>query len=94
MTQPHPQAVTDHAVSGVLEVQWSDGRTSRLPHARLREACRCAGCEQQRRRGHPPAAPVGLRLAEIRPVGEQGLNLAFDDGHDRGIYPWPYLRSL
>ncbi len=91
----HPTAITDHAAGGVLEIAWSDGSTSRLRHATLRDHCRCAACEQQRRRG-PGVAPAddGLRLARIALVGEQGLNLAFSDGHDRGIYPWTYLRQL
>lgn len=88
-----PVQVTDHAASGVLEITWADGRTSRLPHAWLRSACRCADCEAQRRAGTEPAAAEDVRVTEIRPVGEQGLNLVFSDGHGRGIYPWNYLHS-
>ena len=90
-----PVSVCDHQASGVLEIVWDDERRSRLPHAWLRTQCRCAACEQPRRRhgSSPPAAP-GLRLSGIQPVGEHGLNLVFSDGHGRGIYPWPYLRAL
>jgi DUF971 family protein len=88
-----PQSVIDHAASGVLELQWPDGRSARLPHAALRAACRCAACEQQRRRGGPAAEGAPARLATIRPYGD-GLNLVFDDGHERGLYPWSYLREL
>lgn len=89
-----PEAVTDHGRSGELEIRWADGAVSRLPHARLRASCRCAACEQHRRTGTPPEAPAAVRLAAIHPVGDQGLNLVFDDGHGRGIYPWTYLRTL
>jgi DUF971 family protein len=88
-----PQAITDHAASGVLELRWPDGRQARLPHATLRAACRCAACEQQRRHGTPPAPAAPVRLTAIRPFGD-GLNLVFDDGHDRGLYPWPFLHEL
>lgn len=88
-----PVSVTDHAASGLLEIAWADGRTSRLPHAQLRAACRCAACEAGRRRGQEPDAAADLRLAEIRPLGD-GLNLVFSDGHGRGIYPWSYLQAL
>lgn len=92
---PLPTAITDHEQSGVLEIAWSDGERSRLHHARLREHCRCAACEQQRRRGHGvPPADASLRIVRIEVIAEQGLNLAFSDGHDRGIYPWAYLRQL
>jgi DUF971 family protein len=90
-----PVAITDHRTSGVLEIAWDDGRSSRLPHGLLRARCRCAACQQQYRAlgDHPPASAL-VRLAAIRPVGDQGLNLVFDDGHGRGIYPWSYLLEL
>jgi DUF971 family protein len=28
------------------------------------------------------------------PVGHHAVPLVFSDGHDRGIYPWPYLAAL
>ena len=90
-----PTAITDHQTSGVLEITWSDGQASRLAHGLLRERCRCAACELQRRRGAGVApADSSLRIVRIAPVGEQALNLAFSDGHDRGIYPFAYLRQL
>jgi prepilin-type processing-associated H-X9-DG protein len=30
----------------------------------------------------------------VREVGSYGVNIAFSDGHDRGIYPWSYLAQL
>ena len=95
MTCATPTEITDHRRSGMLEIAWADGRTSRLRHALLRDQCRCATCEQQRRHGPgSPRADEALRLVRIEPVGEQGLNLGFSDGHDRGIYPWTFLRQL
>ncbi|HZE93003.1 MAG TPA: DUF971 domain-containing protein [Rhizobacter sp.] len=90
-----PQAIVDHQSSGALELTWQDGSTSLLPHALLRSACRCGGCEQQyRQSGVRAAAPPDIRLADIQPVGDKGLNLVFSDGHGRGIYPWAYLHEL
>lgn len=89
-----PEALTDHAASGVLEVRWSDGTVHALPHALLRSRCRCAACEQQRRSGSSITAPEGLRLTAMHPISNQGLNLVFSDGHGRGIYPWAYLLAL
>ena len=87
-----PLSVTDHRLSGVLFIEWADGVTSALPHAFLRRHCRCAVCVQRARRGNAP--PAAVPLTEIRPTADRGLNLVFADGHDRGIYPWPYLRAL
>ncbi|MEZ2143418.1 gamma-butyrobetaine hydroxylase-like domain-containing protein [Bradyrhizobium sp. DN5] len=36
----------------------------------------------------------GLHVAAIEPIGNYALRLSFSDGHDRGIYPWSYLREL
>lgn len=90
-----PLSIEDHRASGLLVITWVDGARSRLPHALLRARCRCAACEQVRRHGSAPPAPsADLRLDRIEPVGDQGLNLGFTDGHARGIYPWAYLREL
>ncbi|MGM9490476.1 gamma-butyrobetaine hydroxylase-like domain-containing protein [Ideonella sp. YS5] len=95
MEDTTPTGITDHRLTGLLEITWADGLTSRLRHSLLREHCRCAGCEQLRRHGDGVlAAGEALRLVRIEPVGEHGLNLGFSDGHDRGIYPWTYLRQL
>ena len=90
-----PTAIVDHQASGVLELAWPDGSHSRLAHGLLRARCRCAACQQGfRERGGDPAVDHAMRLADIRPVADKGLNLCFSDGHGRGIYPWVYLREL
>ncbi len=66
---------------------------------RLRAACRCADCRRARieRDADPDtgdATIAGTTIAEVRLVGDHALNIAFSDGHDRGIYPWSYLREL
>lgn len=80
-----------------LHVQWPDGEV-RLRAQRLRERCRCAACEVARRRpvGEAPVAatPLDLQLVAASPVGGYGVQLHFSDGHERGVYPWPYLRAI
>lgn len=64
-----------------------------LSHQFLRHRCNCADC----RSGLPVLAVGGaqdLAIVEIRPVGAYAIQLVFSDGHDRGIYPWRYLREL
>jgi DUF971 family protein len=90
-----PLTIEDHRASGLLVITWADGSRSRLSHALLRAHCRCAACEQLRRSGTSAAdLPSDLRLDRVEPVGDQGLNLGFTDGHARGIFPWAYLREL
>ncbi|KQW54262.1 DUF971 domain-containing protein [Variovorax sp. Root411] len=90
-----PIDIVDHQASGVLELCWRDGSTSRLAHGLLRARCRCAACEQAfRAHGSHPEPEASIRLAAIHPVADKGLNLVFSDGHGRGIFPWAYLRGL
>jgi DUF971 family protein len=76
-----------------LQIHWPDGTTV-LTAARLREQCRCAGCVKLRRQGQPVTTAAAVRLTDATPVGGYGLQLHFDDGHDRGIFPWVLLREL
>jgi len=77
---------------GSLTLQWSDG-TSMLPAALLRASCRCASCQTARLRGEAVDGGAAT-LVDALPVGHYALQLRFDDGHERGIYPWQALREL
>lgn len=90
-----PTQVVIHQLSRRLELRWPSGYGFSLGHARLRCACKCAWCEGHRRRTQQDIACDGdVMLQNATPVGDQGLQLHFSDGHDRGIYPWSYLRAL
>jgi DUF971 family protein len=76
-----------------LTVHWHD-RAQALPAALLRAHCRCAACVAAIRRGEAPARDPALTLVDAIPVGHYAVQLRFSDGHERGIYPWDYLRTL
>lgn len=84
-----PEAI--HLSPAVLRLQWPDG-SAELLAGRLRAACRCGGCRARAGRGEAAAAPA--QLVDAVPVGSYAINLVFSDGHDRGIYPWAWLREL
>src|SRR5690242_16630150 len=86
--------VCNHQPEGVLETAWSDGVTGRTAHRLLREACRCAHCTAVTRGGVPVRAETGIRITAIEAYGNNTLRLSFDDGHQRGLYPFDFLRSL
>ena len=50
--------------------------------------------------GHAPEQKItvwGKRTVKIRdmlPTGNYAVRIAFDDGHDTGIFTWAYLREL
>jgi DUF971 family protein len=94
---PWPSAITLHRASRTLHLSWGDAEAA-VPHGSLRLACRCAECESRRRHGPAGVPPVhafgDVELLRIEPVGVIGLQFLFSDGHQRGIYPWAYLREI
>ena len=81
--------------SRLLEIDFEDGLQARLPFEYLRVYSRSAEV-----RGHGPSQAVlqtGKRdvgIDDLETVGQYGIRLIFDDGHDSGIYAWAYLREL
>lgn len=92
---PHPLNIVNHIGSASLHIEWDDGRHQTVSYLTLREACRCADCKAHAQRtGQRPEIGPGIALVAILPVGQYGVQLRFDDEHERGIYPWSLLASL
>jgi DUF971 family protein len=85
-----PVAVRRCPESAELRITWDDGVVSALKYALLRERCRCAHC----RAGRTSRSGTSVALLDVAPFGDYALRLFFDDGHDRGLYPFEYLREL
>jgi len=89
-----PSSIKLRTKSRVLEVVFDDA-TFALPFEYLRVYSPSAEV-----RGHGPGQEtlqlgkhdVGIRAVE--PVGNYAIKLVFDDGHDTGLYSWPYLHEL
>lgn len=77
-----------------LRLDWEGGRSLSLRSAFLRGSCRCAWCTRDRVLNRFPASFNQVALVDVDALGSHGLHLKFSDGHERGIYPWPYLRDL
>ena len=37
---------------------------------------------------------IAVKISELRPVGNYAVRIVFDDGHDTGLFTWPYLSEL
>ena len=78
-----------------LSVSFDDGKAFVLPAEMLRVLSPSAEVK-----GHGPGQEVtvpGKRNVAIRavhPTGNYAVRIAFDDGHDSGIFTWSYLREL
>lgn len=90
----HPTEVTLIENQTVLAIIWRDGEISRLDAGALRRASRAASEIRRQAEGTELNLPSGLRIDAVEGVGAYALRLFFSDGHDRGIYPWTYLREL
>ena len=87
VSAPSPTAITLHRASRLLEVGFDNGDVFRLDCEYLRVHSPSAEVQ-----GHGPSQHIlqlgkrGVNIVEIRPVGQYGVTLVFDDGHDTGIY--------
>jgi len=79
----------------LLEVDFDDGRSFRLPAEFLRVESPSAEVQ-----GHGPgqkqlvAGSRHVGILALEPVGNYAVRIKFDDLHDTGIYSWAYLREL
>ena len=89
-----PAHIAVSAQLDFLDLTMADGETVRLPATRLRAACRCAHCIRARIDGSFPNTFDGIAITVVAPIGDYAINIAFSDGHARGIYPWQLLLGL
>ena len=89
-----PQYVAVSDDLAFLDLTNSAGEGTRLAASRLRAACKCAHCVRARFDSRFPDRFDGIAITEVSPVGDYAINIAFSDGHARGIYPWSYLSEL
>ena len=75
-------------------VSWPDGDKAELSAPLLRQRCNSARSKRARIDCAEEPTKECLTISEIRSVGLYAINIVFSDGHDRGIYPWSYLREL
>ena len=90
-----PSGITLHRKSRELELSYAGGEQYRLSCEYLRVYSPSAEV-----RGHGPGqetlqtGKLNVTISELKPVGNYALQLVFDDGHDTGLYAWPYLYEL
>src|SRR6201992_2813792 len=96
MTALVAPTVTDYELSADLSelfVRASNDHVISFSAERLRSVCECAHCTRGRIDERFPGPCPGIAIAGITDLG-YGLNIAFSDGHWRGIYPKSYLLGL
>ena len=89
-----PQQIILSPDRRTLSIAWDGTRTDELSAAVLRSNCRSSLARRARLDGTDLAVCDDITIADVRPIGLYAVNITFSDGHDRGIYPWAYLRSI
>ena len=90
-----PDEIRVSADKRVLKISFDDGSRYSIPAEMMRVLSPSAEVQ-----GHGPGQKItvpGKRLVGIRNVvaaGNYAIRIAFDDGHDSGIFTWHYLREL
>ena len=90
-----PTDIKLHKKSATLELAYVDGSSYILSAELLRVLSPSAEV-----RGHGKGQEIlqtgkrQVKFLNLEAVGNYAIKLAFDDGHDSGIYSWPYLYEL
>jgi DUF971 family protein len=78
-----------------LAIAFEGGETHTLSAEYLRVASPSAevqGHTAAERKTVPGKRNVMIR--DVKPVGNYAVRIVFDDGHDSGLFTWPYLATL
>jgi DUF971 family protein len=91
----HPREIRLKREEKVLEIDFEDGHSFRLPAELLRVESPSAEVRGHGRDGKTVVA--GRRhvgIIGLEPVGTYALRIRFDDMHDTGLYTWDWLYEL
>lgn len=88
---PIPTEINLHRKSRLLNISFSDGQTFSLPCEYLRVYSKAAEVTSRRT---PETGKETVNIDRIEPQGRYAIRIAFDDGHDTGIYSWETLYDL
>ncbi len=81
-----------------LLVNWDDDTFSKIGLKKLRRYCPCATCvmgrEQESKTFIPLFTADQIKVLKIFEVGNYAIGITWKDGHNTGIYEFPYLSYL
>ncbi|THF52144.1 gamma-butyrobetaine hydroxylase-like domain-containing protein [Allorhizobium terrae] len=95
MTEIWPNELKVSSDRRVLTVVFDNGESFALPAEMLRVLSPSAEVQ-----GHGPGQKItvpgkrNVQIAQLVATGNYAVRIAFDDGHDTGIFTWKYLREL
>ena len=90
-----PPKLSVNSAGDVLTVAMDSGETHQLSAEMLRVMSPSAEVQ-----GHSAEQRVTLgkkrnvKIKELQPIGNYAVKIVFDDGHNTGLFAWPYLDQL
>lgn len=81
----------------LLEISWREETPRRYDIRRIRCACACARCVDERtgvRTLDVDTVPDNIGITDMELVGNYAIKFSFSDGHDTGIYSWDRLYDI
>lgn len=81
-----------------LMLKWDDNSTSSIPLNKLRKFCPCATCMTDREKQSSSFIPIfhsgQTKISGINKIGNYAIGILWEDGHNTGIYEFPFLKNL
>ncbi len=81
-----------------LWIKWSDDTESKISLQKMRTMCPCATClaerDNQSKNYIPLLLSSQITVSGIEAVGSYEIQIIWQDGHNTGIYEYPFLKNL
>lgn len=81
-----------------LFIEWDDNSGSKISLQKMRSLCPCATCLAQRdnqsKNYISSLLSSQITVKNIEVVGTYAIQISWQDGHNTGIYEYPFLKNL
>lgn len=81
-----------------LIIHWSNDSNQSISLLKLRKLCPCATCLTDKENQSPNYIPLfaenQIKIKSINQVGSYAITIVWQDGHNTGIYEFPYLKMI
>lgn len=81
-----------------LLINWDDNTVTKIELKKLRRFCPCATCAMNRESESKTYIPLftsdQIKVLRIFEVGSYAIGITWNDGHNTGIYEFPYLNYI
>lgn len=94
---PHPTEIRFDEEEKRLTIAFSDGEEHEYRTALLRGYCPCAHCQGHGSLPHkwnPIHHESEIVISDISQVGNYAICIAWEDGHNTGVYSFEMLRKI